>query len=161
MALPMLRQWGRPGGGAGALPGVAVAWLDSRGPGRDRGVRAPARPGKLHFRAVSAASGASPPWALESVVDLDAFPLHDPASAQAQAVVAGCQQRMRADGYCVLRRFLRPAAAAAAVDEVRDREIACFVQSRRVNMWGENPQLHGNLPPASLRRMSAPDMYGA
>ena len=155
MAVFVLRQWGRPGGVSAAWPGVAVAWLDSRCLGRHR------RPDKLHFRAGSSPAGASPPWALESVVDLDAFPLHDPASAQAQAVIAGCQQRMRADGYCVLRRFLRPAAAAAAVDEVRGREDACFVQSRRVNMWGENPQLHGNLPPASLRRMSAPDMYGA
>jgi len=138
---------------------AAAAWLGGPGAAPCRRRAAP----RACFRrgAAGAAAAAPPPWALAALVNLDAFPLHDPASVQAQAVVADCQQRMREDGYCVLRRFLRPQAAEAAAAEVRAREDACFVQTRRVNMWGENPQQHGHMPPASLRRMSAPDMYGA
>ena len=99
-------------------------------------------------------------WSVESIVNLEAFPLQDLDSAQAQEVIAECQEQMRADGYCVLRRFLLPAAVAAAGEEVRGREDTCFVQSRRVNMWGENPLQHGDLPALALRRLASPDMFG-
>lgn len=100
-------------------------------------------------------------WALESVVNLQDFPLQDLDSSHALKVIAKCQQQMRSDGYCVLRRFLQPTAITAAAEEIRGRENTCFVQSRRVNMWGDNPQQHGDLPALALRRLASPDMYGA
>jgi len=108
----------------------------------------------------AAGTTASQCWAIESIVNLEAFPLHDLDSERVREVVAEHQQQMRTDGYCVLKRFLQPAAVVAAVEEVRGREDSCFVQSRRINIWGENPQQHGNLSTTAVRRLSSHDMYG-
>ena len=105
-----------------------------------------------------ASTAASDPWTLASVVDMEAYPLLDPGAVQ--AVVADSQQRLLAEGFCVLRRFVRPAAVAAAVQEVRRREDACFVHARRVNMFGETPAAQSSLPASSLSRLASPDMYG-
>ena len=99
-------------------------------------------------------------WAVDTVVNLEEFPLNALESADAHRVADGCREKLRADGYCVMRRFLRTEAVAAALAEVRAREGACFVHSRRVNMWGESPHQHGDRPLMALRRMSSIDSYG-
>ena len=101
-------------------------------------------------------------WAMDSVVNLEAFPLHDLQSAQGRELVVGLQQDLRTDGYAVLRRFLNPAAVSDAVQEVLRRKDTCFVQSRLMNMWGETPQRQPTLAQTDdLRRLSTHDMHGA
>jgi len=136
---------------ARALPGLAFS-------ARFRLGRAGCREQARWMRAAGGVAGRE--WPIAAAVNLDTFPLHAPESAHAREVVDGCRQRLRADGYCILRRFLRPGAIAAAVEEVRAHESTCFVHSRRVNMWGENPQQHGDLPANALRRLSSVDSYG-
>ena len=99
---------------------------------------------------------------MDSVVNLEAFPLHDLQSAQGRELVVGLQQDLRTDGYAVLRRFLNPAAVTDAVQEVLRRKDTCFVQSRSMNMWGETQQRHPTLAQTDdLRRLSTHDMHGA
>ena len=69
----------------------------------------------LAARSPSAGTTASQCWAIESIVNLEALPLHDLDSERVREVVAEHQQQMRTDGYCVLKRFLQPAAVVAAV----------------------------------------------
>ena len=154
-------------GGFPALAGAVCHTMPTSGPR----VWASTVPGRFHSQRVMQVSrppsrgagdlAAGHRWSIESLVNLESYPIHELHSAMAQKVIADCQRQMKAEGYCLLRGFLQPTAVIAARKEVQGREDACFVHSRRVNIWGENPQQHGNLHATALRRLSAPDMYGA
>lgn len=117
------------------------------------------RGGILCWSGARSASSAAR-WTVDTVVNLEEYPMKDLKSANARNVIDGLRQALLADGYCVMRRFLRTEAVDAAVAEVRARESTCFVHSRRVNMWSENPSQHRSLPQMALRRMSSIDSYG-
>ncbi len=56
---------------------------------------------------------------MEQHLDLDRFPLHDLQSARGQVLVAHCKAELAARGMFNLPGFLRPAAVARCVEEVR------------------------------------------
>ena len=67
----------------------------------------------------------------DDVIDLERYPIHDPASAKFQALVQACQDQLRDRGVAQLDGFLIPAAVSEMVALARQLaaqawEIAIF-----------------------------------
>ena len=62
--------------------------------------------------------------AVNRLVDLGAFPIHDPACAGYVAAVDGARAGLRSQGCAVLGGFVQPEAVARLNDEIGDRKHA-------------------------------------
>ena len=93
------------------------------------------RGGILCWSGARSASSAAR-WTVDTVVNLEEYPMKDLKSANARNVIDGLRQALLADGYCVMRRFLRTEAVDAAVAEVRARESLYVYQYVYVEMRG-------------------------
>ena len=69
------------------------------------------------------------------LVDLDAFPVHEPASAGYVAAVDRARVGLRSEGCAVLRSFVRPAAVARLNDEVYERKHATHYSTQVMNPY--------------------------
>jgi hypothetical protein len=65
-------------------------------------------------------------WSIADVVDLDRYPLDQPAADAARRVVERCRIALANDGACQLDGFMRPAAVEAVLDEARQLEPIAF-----------------------------------
>ncbi|MYB28249.1 MAG: arpA protein [Acidimicrobiaceae bacterium] len=72
---------------------------------------------------------------LGDLVDLDAFPVHEPASADYVAAVDTARVGMRSEGCAVLGSFVRPAAVARLNDEVYERKHATHYSTQVMNPY--------------------------
>ena len=75
------------------------------------------------------------PVALPDLVDLQAFPIHDPASAGYRAAVDRARAGMRSEGCAVLGAFARPAAVARLSDEILERKHATHYSAQVINPY--------------------------
>jgi hypothetical protein len=84
-------------------------------------------------------SGAPSPGAL---VDLDRYPLDQPESASAQAMVAALAGQLRDDGLCLLPGFLTKAATTLlAVEALAPESISSAWLSQKLRMVGRPPEV--------------------
>lgn len=90
---------------------------------------------------------------MERLLDLDRYPLDDPASAPGQALVARCRRDLAAQGMFSLEGFIRPRALARCVAEVEpvfDRSAFTHKRSHNIYFKDEIPGLAADHP--ALRR---------
>ena len=72
---------------------------------------------------------------LADLVDLRAFPIHDPASAAYLAAVDAARAGLRSEGCAVLGGFVRPDAVAALNDEIAERKHATHYSTQVINPY--------------------------
>ena len=75
------------------------------------------------------------PVALSDLVDLKAFPIHDPTSAGYVAAVDSARAGLRAEGCAVLGGFVRPEAVARLNDEILKRKHATHYSAQVINPY--------------------------
>ena len=75
------------------------------------------------------------PLGLSDLVDLPAFPVHDPASAGYVAAVDGARAGLRSEGCAVLGGFVRPDAVAQMNDEILERKHATHYSTQVMNPY--------------------------
>ena len=75
------------------------------------------------------------PIGLGDLVDLDAFPVHAPASAGYVAAVDTARVGLRSDGCAVLGGFVRPGAVARLNDEILKRKHATHYSTEVINPY--------------------------
>jgi len=80
---------------------------------------------------------------LDRLVDLDATPLHDPASARFRAAVDTARAGLQSDGCAVVRALVRPDAL-----QVLSREISVRKPATRYSTQRMNPYFHTDPDPA-------------
>ena len=84
---------------------------------------------------------AAPPG-LSDLVDLQAFPIHDPACAGYLAAVDTARAGLRSEGCAVLGGFVRPEAVARLNGEIVERKHATHYSTQVINPYfhtGVNP----------------------
>ncbi|MCP5367700.1 MAG: 2OG-Fe(II) oxygenase [Hyphomicrobiales bacterium] len=80
---------------------------------------------------------------MQDTIDLDRYPLDRPGTPAWEDLVANCRRTLDADGLFNLPGFLRPAALAAAVAEVRPvLDTAAFTHEREHNIYFQ-PRVEG------------------
>ena len=72
---------------------------------------------------------------LRQLVDLEAFPIHEPASASYSAAVNRARAGLRAEGCAVLTGFVRPEAVARLNDEILARKHATHYSTQVMNPY--------------------------
>lgn len=72
---------------------------------------------------------------MENLIDLDAYPLDRPGSAEYGALVSRCRRALARDGMFDLPGFLRPAALATALAEVSARDGEAHTHARDHNIY--------------------------
>ena len=73
---------------------------------------------------------------LQDILDLDRHPLHEIGSVRWQALVDRCKAGLAADGMFNLEGFVRPAALARAVSEIRPvMDTLSFIHKREHNIY--------------------------
>ena len=77
----------------------------------------------------------SAPVNLPDLVDLQAFPIHDPSSAECVAAVDRARGGLRAEGCAVLGGFVRPEAVARLNDEIVARKHATHYSTQVINPY--------------------------
>ena len=75
------------------------------------------------------------PIGLGDLVDLDAFPVHAPASAGYVAAVDTARIGLRSDGCAVLGGFVRPGAVARLNDEILEHKDATHYSTEVINPY--------------------------
>ena len=75
------------------------------------------------------------PIDLTELVDLQAFPIHEPASAAYVAVVDAARAGLRTEGCAVLGGFVRPEAVAQLNDEILERKHATHYSTQVMNPY--------------------------
>ena len=75
------------------------------------------------------------PVSLPDLVDLQAFPIHAPASAGCVAAVDRARGGLRAEGCAVLGGFVRPEAVARLNDEIVARKHATHYSTQVINPY--------------------------
>ena len=75
------------------------------------------------------------PRSLPDLVDLQAFPIHDPASAGYVAAVDGARAGLRSEGCAVLGGFVRPDAVVRLNDEIGERKHATHYSTQVMNPY--------------------------
>ena len=75
------------------------------------------------------------PLSLSDLVDLVAFPIHEPTSAGCVAVVGGARAGLRSEGCAVLREFVRPEAVERLNDEILERKHATHYSTQIMNPY--------------------------
>ena len=68
--------------------------------------------------------------ALEQIIDLDRYPIHDPADPVTQALVEQCRAELDAVGCCCVRGFIRPESVARMLAEAERLKPQTY--------WSEN-----------------------
>ena len=79
---------------------------------------------------------------LSDLVDLQAFPIHDPACAGYVAAVDTARDGLRSEGCAVLRSFVRPEAVTRLNNEIVERKHATHYSTQVIN-----PYFHTALNP--------------
>ena len=87
------------------------------------------------------------PISLPELVDLRAFPVHDPADAGYVAAVHTAQAGLRAEGCAVLSGFVRPEAVARLDAEIGDRKHATHYSTQVMNPYFHT-ELNPDYPPS-------------
>jgi len=72
---------------------------------------------------------------LNELVDLDAYPIDQPESAEYQAVVDRARQGLREDGCAVIKDFVRPEAQAVLGQEIWDRKATTHFSTQVINPY--------------------------
>ncbi|MYB04167.1 MAG: hypothetical protein F4Y13_08305, partial [Acidimicrobiaceae bacterium] len=75
------------------------------------------------------------PIDLTELVDLQAFPIHEPASAAYVAAVDAARAGLRSEGCAVLGGFVRPEAVAQLNDEILERKHATHYSTQVMNPY--------------------------
>ena len=75
------------------------------------------------------------PESLSELVDLRAFPIHDPDSAGYVAAVDDARVGLRSEGCAVLGGFVRPEAVARLNDEIGERKHATHYSTQVINPY--------------------------
>ena len=75
------------------------------------------------------------PIELTDLVDLQAFPIHDPASAAYVAAADAARAGLRSEGCAVLGGFVRPEAVARLNDEILERKHATHYSTQVMNPY--------------------------
>ena len=75
------------------------------------------------------------PIDLTELVDLQAFPIHEPASAAYVAAVDAARAGLRTEGCAVLGGFVRPEAVAQLNDEILERKHATHYSTQVMNPY--------------------------
>ena len=75
------------------------------------------------------------PIGLGDLVDLDVFPVHEPASAGYVAAVDDARVGLRSEGCAVLGGFVRPEAVARLNDEILERKHATHYSTQVINPY--------------------------
>ena len=86
---------------------------------------------------------------LGDLVDLDAFPVHEPASAGHVAAVDTARIGLRSEGCAVLGGFVRPETVARLNDEILERKHATHYSTQVINPYfhtGVNPDYPADHP---------------
>ena len=75
------------------------------------------------------------PISLSDLVDLSAFPIHEPASAGYVAAVDTARAGLRAEGCALLGGFVRPEAVARLNEEILERKHATHYSTQVINPY--------------------------
>jgi hypothetical protein len=90
--------------------------------------------------------------AVEDLVDLDRYPVHELESAEARTLVARCQDELRADGAVKLEGFLRPDAVERMVAQANEAAGQGFPNDERHNCYFDD-EIDESLPQDHPRRI--------
>ena len=89
------------------------------------------------------------PLSLSDLVDLQAFPIHDPASAGYVAAVDGARAGLRSEGCAVLGGFVRSEAVVRLNEEILERKHATHYSTQVMNPYfhtAANPDFPADHP---------------
>ena len=75
------------------------------------------------------------PIGLADLVDLEAFPIHEPTPAGYVAVVDGARAGLRSEGCALLGEFVRPEAVERLNDEILERKHATHYSTQVMNPY--------------------------
>jgi hypothetical protein len=73
---------------------------------------------------------------LNTYINLDRYPIHEPDSGAGQALIAQAQQMMESDTLCLLEGFLRETAVAALSAEITPLESNAHELDYRATLYG-------------------------
>jgi len=89
-------------------------------------------------------------WAARDIVDVECYPIDQPAASAFESLAADCRGRLAEDGLCLLPAFIRPAALAAMVAEAM--ALAPRAHRRRQMKSAYGGDVPPDLPPDHPRR---------
>lgn len=87
-------------------------------------------------------------WSLHDIIDLDAYPIDQPASESYAAIIESARASLRADGCVVLKDFIRESALQALSEEVQARKHLTHYSTESINPYfhsepnADYPQRH-------------------
>ncbi|MEM7340816.1 MAG: arpA protein [Actinomycetota bacterium] len=77
----------------------------------------------------------TPVFTLETLVDLDRYPIHEPNSASYVGVVDGAREELRASGCALNVDFVRPEAVNVLAAEIEERKPATHYSAQNMNPY--------------------------
>lgn len=96
---------------------------------------------------------------IESLVNLERYPIADLSSGPAQSLITQCQAELDATGSCELKGFVTPLGLERLVVESRDMEDLAFHNALVGNAYLE--EADPALPEDHVRKMKEPTSLGA
>lgn len=95
----------------------------------------------------------------DDYVNLSRYPVHEPDSEPARALLAFCQSELEATGCCELKGFVTPLGLERLVVESRDMEDSAFHNAIVGNAYLDEPD--PSLPSDHARKLTEPTSLGA